>query len=174
MTGKSEGGSRCPERARPHSDLAAELSGGNLTFLLRTQASPSPRTPMMKNRLILAFLFLALTAAGSASPLRILYAGTPDRAPRMACHALMRDLGRDAIWFEYVSDPAAATADFVGKFDAVVLDADGVTIEIEMCPVCRIGHLVPYVGADDETFEGCSRFPACNGKVDSGSSGRSD
>ena len=78
---------------------------------------------MMKNRLILAFLFLALTAAGSASPLRILYAGTPDRAPRMACHALMRDLGRDAIWFEYVSDPAAATADFVGKFDAVVLDA---------------------------------------------------
>ncbi len=77
----------------------------------------------MKTRLALTALFLALAAAVSASPLRILYVGTPDRGSRMACHALMRDLGRDAIWFEYVSDPASATADFIRKFDAVVIDA---------------------------------------------------
>ena len=77
----------------------------------------------MKTRLVLTALFLALAAAVSASPLRILYVGTPDRGSRMACHALMRDLGRDAIWFEYVSDPASATADFIRKFDAVVIDA---------------------------------------------------
>ena len=77
----------------------------------------------MKTRLVLPALILTLAATVSASPLRILYAGTPDRGPRMACHALMRDLGRDAIWFEYVSDPASATADFIRKFDAVVIDA---------------------------------------------------
>ena len=68
-----------------------------------------------------ALLLLALPCA--ASPIRVLYLGTADRTPRMAAHALMRDLGRDAIWFDYVSDPAAATPDFAAKFDLVVLDA---------------------------------------------------
>ncbi|MFM8334286.1 MAG: PVC-type heme-binding CxxCH protein [Opitutaceae bacterium] len=77
----------------------------------------------MKTRLLLPFLLLASATLASASPIRVLYAGTPERGPRLACHALMRDLGRDAIWFDYVSDPAAATAEFVAKFDAVVVDA---------------------------------------------------
>ncbi|MDP3073702.1 MAG: c-type cytochrome [Opitutaceae bacterium] len=68
-----------------------------------------------------ALLLLALPCA--AQPIRVLYLGTPDRGVRMTAHTLMRDLGRDAIWFEYVSDPAAATPEFVGKFDVVVLDA---------------------------------------------------
>ena len=68
-----------------------------------------------------ALLLLALPCA--ASPIRVLYLGTADRTPRMAAHALMRDLGRDAIWFDYVSDPAAATPEFAAKFDLVVLDA---------------------------------------------------
>ncbi|MSU60029.1 MAG: c-type cytochrome [Pedosphaera sp.] len=76
----------------------------------------------MKTSLRLA-LFLALALPAVASPIRVLYLGTDDRAPRMTSHALMRDLGRDAIWFDYVSDPKAATPEYVAKFDVVVLDA---------------------------------------------------
>ncbi|MBL9210114.1 MAG: hypothetical protein JNL92_06580, partial [Opitutaceae bacterium] len=76
-------------------------------------------------RFVLLFSFLAVACA--ASPLRVLYLGTPDRTPRMNAHVLMRDLGRDAIWFDYVSDPRAATPEFVAKFDLVVLDAPAAT-----------------------------------------------
>src|SRR4051812_3012237 len=71
----------------------------------------------------LLVLFFALVLACAANPLRVLYVGTPDRTPRMTAHALMRDLGRDAIWFDYVSDPAAATREFVAQFDVIVVDA---------------------------------------------------
>jgi len=43
----------------------------------------------------------------------------------MTAHVLMRDLGRDAVWFDYIYDPAAATPAFVAKFDLVLLDAPG-------------------------------------------------
>ena len=66
-----------------------------------------------------ALLLLALPCA--ASPLRVLYLGSEDRTSRMTAHVLMRDLGRDAIWFDYVSDAAAATPDLVAKFDVVVV-----------------------------------------------------
>ena len=79
----------------------------------------------MKKSLLLA-LFLSFAAHAAANPIRVLYVGTPDRGVRMTAHTLMRDLGRDAIWFEYVSDPAAATPEFLAKFDAVVLDAPAV------------------------------------------------
>lgn len=73
---------------------------------------------------LLRFAVLLLLALPSAAqPIRVLYLGTPDRGARMTAHTLMRDLGRDAIWFDYVSDPAAATPEFMAKFDAVVLDA---------------------------------------------------
>ena len=68
-------------------------------------------------------LFASLAVFAAANPIRVLYLGTPDRGPRMAAHALMRDLGRDAIWFDYVSDPAAATPQLLAKFDAVIVDA---------------------------------------------------
>ncbi|NBV21187.1 MAG: glycosyl hydrolase [Proteobacteria bacterium] len=71
----------------------------------------------------LSILLAALAFNATASPIRVLYCGTEDRTPRMTCHALMRDLGRDAIWFDYVSDPKAATPEFVAKFDLVILDA---------------------------------------------------
>ncbi len=81
-----------------------------------------PNTPMNKLRALPLFL-LATAAIASATPLRILYAGTPERPARLTCHVLMRDLGRDAIWFDYVSDPAVATVDYAGRFDLVVIDA---------------------------------------------------
>jgi putative membrane-bound dehydrogenase-like protein len=68
-------------------------------------------------------LLLACAASAFAQPIRVLYAGSKDRNARMTCHALMRDLGRDAIWFDYVSEAKDATPDFVAQFDLVVLDA---------------------------------------------------
>lgn len=70
---------------------------------------------------LVALLLLALPCA--AQPIRVLYLGTGDRTPRMNCHALMRDLGRDAIWFDYISAAADAPASFVAQFDLVILDA---------------------------------------------------
>ena len=78
---------------------------------------------MKRNPTFALLLLLASAAAAAASPLRILYAGTSERSPRMTCHSLMRDLGREAIWFDYVSEPAHATVDFVSRFDAVIIDA---------------------------------------------------
>ena len=80
---------------------------------------------MKPTLLVSLFVLLALTCA--ASPLRVLYLGTPDRTSRLTAHVLMRDLGRDAIWFDYASDPAAATPEFIAKFDVVVLDAPAAT-----------------------------------------------
>lgn len=74
-------------------------------------------------RSLLFTLVLLLTLECAASPIRVLYLGTPDRTPRLTAQVLMRDLGRDAIWFDYVSDPGAATPEFVAKFDLVLLDA---------------------------------------------------
>ncbi len=71
----------------------------------------------------LVALFLALALNCAAKPIRVLYLGTEDRTPRMAAHVLMRDFGRDAIWFDYASDPKATTPEFVAKFDVIVLDA---------------------------------------------------
>ena len=74
-------------------------------------------------------LFVALALQGAASPIRVLYLGTADRPARMTCHVLMRDLGRDAIWFDYLSDPTAATPDFVARFDVVILDTSANTFQ---------------------------------------------
>ncbi|MFN7563183.1 MAG: PVC-type heme-binding CxxCH protein [Prosthecobacter sp.] len=56
----------------------------------------------------LLFLLTALTAA--ANPIRVLYIDTPgaDTAP---LHNAMRDLGRDAIWFDYAKEKVSADYD---------------------------------------------------------------
>ncbi|HUR58392.1 MAG TPA: PVC-type heme-binding CxxCH protein, partial [Opitutaceae bacterium] len=82
-----------------------------------------PRRPFRRRVASCLALFAALALSSAANPLRVLYVGTPDRTPRMTAHALMRDLGRDGIWFDYVSDPAAATPEFVRQFDVVIVDA---------------------------------------------------
>ncbi|MSU33211.1 MAG: hypothetical protein EXS25_11290 [Pedosphaera sp.] len=35
----------------------------------------------------------------------------------------MRNLGRDAIWFDYTTDPAVVTIEWIARFDVVLLDA---------------------------------------------------
>jgi putative membrane-bound dehydrogenase-like protein len=106
----------------------------------------------MKKLPLLFALFVGLALSCAANPLRVLYLGTPDRGPRMACHALMRDLGRDAIWFDYVSDPAAVTPDFVSKFDVVVVDAPATTFRA--LTVVPAGKQVLASSLGDPTAEG--------------------
>jgi putative membrane-bound dehydrogenase-like protein len=71
----------------------------------------------------LPILLVALALKCAANPIRVLYLGTAERTPRLSAHVLMRDLGRDAIWFDYLSDPKGATPEFISKFDVIVLDA---------------------------------------------------
>ncbi len=87
----------------------------------RSSLLSAPAVSFMKTPAFLT-LFLALVLSSAANPLRVLYVGTPERTPRMTAHALMRDLGRDAIFVDYVSDPAAATPEFVAQFDVIVVD----------------------------------------------------
>jgi putative membrane-bound dehydrogenase-like protein len=96
------------------------MGAGSRRLLLSTPRHPG-RLPPMKTSL--SALFLSLAVVCTANPIRVLYLGTPDRGPRMNSHMLMRDLGRDAIWFDYVSDPQDATPEFVAKFDVIVNDA---------------------------------------------------
>ena len=105
----------------------------------------------MKNSLLLA-LFVSLALSVLAGPIRVLYVGTEERPSRMTAHVLMRDLGRDAIWFDYVSDPKAATPAFVAKFDVVLLDAPKATFPtLTSVPAAK---LVAATTLGDSTAEG--------------------
>ncbi len=64
-----------------------------------------------------------LSPVAHASPLRILYLGDHTTNTTRHAHALMRDLGRDAIWFDFTANPEVATTEWIAKFDAVLLDA---------------------------------------------------
>jgi hypothetical protein len=66
---------------------------------------------------------LAIAAASAAGPIRVLYLGKDGTPSSRHCAALMQELGRDAIWFDYTSDPRLVTREWIGKFDAVALDA---------------------------------------------------
>lgn len=59
-------------------------------------------------------------------PIRILFAGSEATSGRQHVHVLMRELGRDAIWFEYADDAKTLTPERVALFDAVI--QDGVTL----------------------------------------------
>ncbi|HEY1172415.1 MAG TPA: PVC-type heme-binding CxxCH protein [Verrucomicrobiae bacterium] len=57
-----------------------------------------------------------------ANPIRILHIGKEGADSAKHAHVLMRELGRDAIWFDYVTDEKAVTPAYVAKFDAVLFD----------------------------------------------------
>lgn len=59
-------------------------------------------------------LFLLLAISAAANPIRVLYLGTPG-AETAALHHAMRDLGRDAIYFDYAKDKVDAGYDLVVK-----------------------------------------------------------
>ena len=78
----------------------------------------------MKLFLTLAFTALAASLTTAATgPIRVLHLGKEGTDSAKHAHAIMRDLGRDAIWFDYTSDASVVTPEWVSKFDAVLLDA---------------------------------------------------
>ena len=64
-----------------------------------------------------------LPALAATGPIRVLYLGKEGTPATKHVHVLMRDLGRDAIWFDYTADTALVTPAWIAKFDAVLLDA---------------------------------------------------
>ncbi|MEP6667804.1 MAG: PVC-type heme-binding CxxCH protein, partial [Chthoniobacter sp.] len=85
----------------------------------------------MKRRL--SPLFAALILSGwmasveaATGPLRILFLGSEAAGSRQHVHVLMRELGREAIWFDYADDVQTVTPGRLAHFDAVI--EDGATI----------------------------------------------
>ncbi|HEY3898763.1 MAG TPA: PVC-type heme-binding CxxCH protein [Chthoniobacter sp.] len=82
----------------------------------------------MKSRLlplILSALSLLLTGASAApasGPIHVLFLGSETAGSRQHLPPLMRELGRDAIWFEYTDDPKTVTPDRLALFDTVIED----------------------------------------------------
>ena len=75
---------------------------------------------------LLSLFGVAALAAGlqaATGPLRVLYLGQDGTLSIDHCHVLMREFGREAIWFDYTSNPAIATPEWASRFDAILLDA---------------------------------------------------
>jgi putative membrane-bound dehydrogenase-like protein len=77
----------------------------------------------MKALLSLLATVLVPTSGFSAGPIRVLYLGAENTPASQRCHTAMEALGRDAIWFDYSANAETVTAEWLGKFDAVILDA---------------------------------------------------
>jgi hypothetical protein len=86
--------------------------------------------PDLRRRLFVGAATLAVvgcllcppSSAAATGPVRVLYfdaAGTEQTAVG-PLHAAMRDLGRDAIWFDYATGPTPG-ADVLGRYDALAL-----------------------------------------------------
>src|SRR3954470_15263329 len=100
-----------------------------------------PRSPLLPMRTLLSALLLAcLTSVACAGgPIRVLFLGKEGTASSKHCPVLMRELGRQSIWFDYLADPKQATSDYLKHFDAVLLDAPRESFptltEVEPSPV---------------------------------------
>lgn len=77
----------------------------------------------MKKLLPLLLSTVLSSSALAAGPIRVLYLGKEGTSSSQHCHVLMEQFGRDAIWFDYITDAAAITPEWLAKFDAVLLDA---------------------------------------------------
>lgn len=78
---------------------------------------------MIQKVLFRTLAALGLATAVDAQPVRVLFLGQEGTLSSRHCHALMRNLGRDAVWFDYTTDPAVVTSEWVARFDVVLLDA---------------------------------------------------
>src|SRR4051794_11502890 len=90
------------------------------SFRRRVVFSPFPS--LVRHLLLLLSFIVASFAARAAGPIRVLYLGKAQTGSAQRCPSLMQELGRDAIWFDYLETPAAATAELIGKVDVVLLD----------------------------------------------------
>lgn len=86
------------------------------------RSPPYGDSVIQMKKLLTTFLVACVTWCAEANPIRVLYLGKEVTDSTKHAHFLMRDLGRDAIWFDYQSDPKAVTADYAKRFDAVLFD----------------------------------------------------
>lgn len=89
----------------------------------------------------------ASTALSAVGPLRILYLGDPATASSDHCHALMQKWGRDAIWFDYVTDLDQAPSGWKSTMDAVILENNHVQLGNDAPPT-----VVPPSGTSVEDW----------------------
>ena len=105
--------------------------------------------PILTSALLM--LAFAATATAAPGPLRVLFLGKEGTPSSKHCAVLMQELGRDAIWFDYTSDAATVTREWLAKFDAIVLDAPG--DEFKTLGAHDAERLVkPEFGADEKTW----------------------
>ncbi len=69
---------------------------------------------------------VAFWVQAASGPIRVLFLGEDSASSRTHCHILMRELGRDAIWFDFASDSRWLAQDWVALFDSVLLDDSAV------------------------------------------------
>src|SRR4051812_13273549 len=70
--------------------------------------------PMKHIALVLLLLTLAVFSQAREGPIRVLYASgaEADTNPTGPLHEAMRDLGRDAIWFDHVTNATGLEANY--------------------------------------------------------------
>jgi putative membrane-bound dehydrogenase-like protein len=78
---------------------------------------------MKKLLSLLLSTVLSASAFAAGGPIRVLYLGKEGTSSSQHCHILMEQFGRDAIWFDYITDAATVTPEWLSKFDGVLLDA---------------------------------------------------
>lgn len=74
-------------------------------------------------RIVILLLVVGTIIGAHAKPLRVLHLGKEGTDAPEHSHVLMRELGREAIWFEYMSDATQLNREWLGRFDVVLLDA---------------------------------------------------
>jgi putative membrane-bound dehydrogenase-like protein len=99
----------------------------------------------MKLLRVLGLLLSTLVASQAAGPVRVLYYGKADSPSSKHCAFLMRELGRDAIWFDYFTDAKAVNPESIAKFDAVLVD--GPAADLAGARVVQ-----PEFGSDEKTW----------------------
>ncbi|EDY19842.1 membrane-bound dehydrogenase domain protein [Chthoniobacter flavus Ellin428] len=77
------------------------------------------------------------SAEASNGPIHVLFLGNEAAGSRQHVHPLMRELGRDAIWFEYTDDAKTVTPERLAMFDAVIEDGASAP-ELETKPLVKV------------------------------------
>lgn len=108
---------------------------------------------LMKKILFVLFAVFPVAASAATGPVRVLYydaAGTEQTAVG-PLHAAMRDLGRDAIWFDYATGPTPGP-DTLTRYDAFALrpKADGQPALLSPLKLPS-GHALPVVKIQPES-----------------------
>ena len=78
---------------------------------------------MKKLLFLLLSTVLSSSALAAGGPVRVLYLGKDGTSSSQHCHLLMEQFGRDAIWFDYITNAATVMPEWLARFDAVLLSA---------------------------------------------------